>query len=203
MVSQNANGGGTPPPLQQAARPADARPGYAAVGASGCGDETKGAARRWGGGFANAWSPFPFGLPSVGSGAGWQARSEDMTNQLSPAPWRGFLCACRLGRNADTATNPLAPRLSRGLAGRSAFLGVAAQTKTRGDDRQARLTARGFLCDPASDFRHRNQEVGSVFELRVCCLIGKPHDACRHLAPPRSGGAFSPARRETNRPAPR
>jgi hypothetical protein len=30
------------------------------------------------------------------------------------------------------------------------------------------------LCDPASDFRHRNQEVGSVFELRVCCLIGKP-----------------------------
>jgi len=36
--------------------------------------------------------------------------------------WRGFLCACRLGRNADTATSPLAPRLSRGLAGRSAFL---------------------------------------------------------------------------------
>ena len=37
MVSQNANGGRNPPRLQG---PSDARPGQAAVGTSGCSDET-------------------------------------------------------------------------------------------------------------------------------------------------------------------
>ena len=39
MVSQNANGGGTRPGYSRGSA-SDARPGQAAVGASGCGDET-------------------------------------------------------------------------------------------------------------------------------------------------------------------
>ena len=81
---------------------------------------------------------------------------------------------------------------------------------------------RGFFVRVVSDFRHRTQSAAPRFKrwaYRSQCVpgawplrartragtTGKPtHDARRHFAPPRSGGAFSVVGRcETNRPPPR
>jgi hypothetical protein len=140
------------------------------------------------------------GLPPDGSAPpGRQARvSVSSCLPTSPAPLRGFLCV--LCEVSDIETNCAARCFSRGFAASPASPCMM--------DNLAPPPRWGFFLRVESGFRHRNQSASSSFKRWAYlsrCVPGawslrqerargrpaSPHDACRHLAPPRSGGVFS------------